>query len=312
MKKRLDFGMPRGFSALAGSAVVFVFSLWLLFGASGLSEITPHAAEVLPTPPPLPPGGFKVENTVTFDASVVFEGSDTPGKADGSGKDAGLRTVKSTTLFTEGLTCDFIEDNGQGEITLLDRAGDVFILIDPACRIQTRLKASEMRRMIDTKRPELAMSKKPFVAFAGKPAFDVSIDETSGEMRFQSSWVDYSVKTHSPDRLEIVESYLDFCDWACYLHCRINPGKLNPLLRLEINRTLRERKRLPDRIAVTNYPDGKKVFAKSEKVESGHLFSLRLSEVDMKRINDAVALTRQFREVPFVDYQVEVSKKVSE
>lgn len=277
--------------------------LWIASGANGVSEVpTPVPPGV--AAPPLPPGGFKVENTVTFEAP---EGS--PERASGSGGNAGLKTVRSTTLFTDGLTCDFIEDAGQGEITLFDRAGNVFILIDPACRIQTRLDASDMRRRIDTKRPELTASKKPFVAFAGKPSFDVSVDETSGEMRLQSPWIDYAVKTHSPDRPEIVDAYLDFCDWACYLNCRINPGSLNPLIRLEVDRLIRERKRLPDQLTVTHYPDGKRLLAKSEKIESAHTYSLRLSEVDLKRINDAVALTRQFRELPFVDYQVEVSKK---
>ncbi|HBT77740.1 MAG TPA: hypothetical protein DEB39_12640 [Planctomycetaceae bacterium] len=236
--------------------------------------------------------GFKVESTL---------------KIGDTGK-----TVGMNTYFTGGKIYDIIDDAGKGEITIFDRAGDVFVLLDPACRIQTRLKASEMREKIDANRIQLLKNKDPFVVFAAKPKFDESIDETTGSMKFQSHWIDYAVETHTAGSPEMVADYFDFCDWYCYLNCRLNPWTINPLIRMEVSRALRELGRLPDKISVTVYPDGKKLLARSEKLESRHRYSLRLSEVDLKDIANAEAFVQQLRVLPFVDYQVEVGKKKPE
>ena len=233
--------------------------------------------------------GFKVENELTVDKNGT--------------------KVKSTTLFSDGIVYDFIDDKGQGEITILDPGGDRFILLDPVYRLQTRLPANEMRRNIEQRRAQLIGHEKPLLAFVAQPTFEVSIDETTGRMRFQSSWADYEIATQTVTNKEMAAVYDDYCLWCCYLNFHINPEIPLSLLRLDVNREVKRQNRLPGRVTATFYPRGKGPLAKSEKFETTHRYIQRLSEFDLKQINVALDMTGRFRNVPFKEYQAEVAKK---
>lgn len=217
--------------------------------------------------------------------------------------------VRMLTLFSDGIVYDFIENEGKGEMTIFEPKSDSFLLLDPVYRIRTRLPASEIREKIEAARPEMLASKKPLAVFAAKPVFELSVDEASGTLKFQCPWVDYEIKTRATEDEGIATAYFDFCDWYSYLNVRLHPGALRPLLRMEVNRILREKKRLPERVLATTWPNGKGFLAKSEKLETTHVFSRRLTEPDLNRITETLALTRHFREVPFEEYQIQVAPK---
>jgi hypothetical protein len=233
--------------------------------------------------------GFKVENELTI----------------------GGVTVKSTTLFSDGIVYNIINDKGTGEITILDPNADRFILLDPVYRLQTRLSVKELQFAAERHRTALLENKQPLLAFVAQPVFDLSIDETTGRMRFQSQWVDYEIATQTVTKKEkeMASEYADYSDLCCYLNFRITPDMLLPLLRLNINQQIRNRNRLPVRVTVTVFPRGKGLLAKSEKLESTHKFVQRISEYDSQKIKEALDMTGRFREVKFEEYQASVAKK---
>lgn len=262
---------------------------------------------IVAVPSCLAQGVLKVVSTV--DIAPDAKGKEAAKKSPAEKESPGKRLFKMTTLFSEGIVYDFIEDAGQGEITIFDADNDLFILLDPSCRIQARFQASKLKERFGQLRTELSQSPSPFLTFAAKARFEESVDDVSGAMRFQSPWIDYALETRTPERPELVDLYFDYCDRIACLNCRINPGDFIPFIRTELNDSLRRHRRLPTRIVRTVYPDGKKLLAKSAKVESNHVYSVRISEYDSRQIAEARAASQKFRLVSFAEYQDEVLKK---
>ena len=215
--------------------------------------------------------------------------------------------VRSTTLFDGTVFYNLIGANG--EITVFDPQKDTFTLLDPELRLQTHLAVSETKRFIDAQRIQLESHKNEFVAFAAKPVFIMEFDEVGGQMALQSSWVDYTLTTKAFPDAATAKAYLDFCDWTCYLNQRITPGLTMPLIRLEVNRILREKSRFPTNIKVSIFPTGKKFLGKEENIQATHELSRRLSEADRQRIARTHELMRTFTVVPFAVYQTKVAEK---
>jgi len=229
--------------------------------------------------------GFRIKTTLRLGGAVV---------------------MRSTTLFDGAVFYDFIEDNG--EIIRFEPSKGVFTLLDPALRVQTHLAATETKQIVDAQRIVLQTSKNEFFAFAAKPVFSMEFDEAAGLMALQSPWIDYSLTTKPLDA-ETARLYFDFCDWACYLNQRMNPGLLTPLIRLEVNRILQEKNRFPESVKVSVFPQGKKFFAKEATFQSTHEFSRRLTDLDRQRIDKALESMRNFPVVPFNEYQAKVNEK---
>ncbi len=217
--------------------------------------------------------------------------------------------IRSTTLFDGAVFYDFIGANG--EITVFDLQNDTFTLIDPALRLQTNLVASETKQIVDAQRIPLQANKNGFIAFSAKPSFTMEFDESGGLMVLQSPWIDYSLTTKAFPDAETARIYFDFCDWSCYLNRRINPGLPTPLIRLEVNRILREKKRFPESMKISVFPKGKKFFAKEETFQTSHEFTRHLSNVDRQRIGSVHEARRTFTVLPFVDYQAKIAEKVA-
>ena len=231
--------------------------------------------------------GFRVENDLRL-------GNDAP--------------TRSTTLFDGAVFYSFIGANG--EITRFDPAKDMFTLIDPALRIQTHIVASETKRIVEAQRRALKVSNNEFLAFAAKPVFTMEFDEVGGLMALQSHWVDYSLTTKAFPDAETARPYFDFCDWACYLSRRINPGQLTQLIRLEVNQILREKNRFPEHIKVSVFPRGKKILGQKTTFQTSHEFTRRLNDQDRQRIDRALESMRTFPVVPFSEYQAKVIEKI--
>ena len=213
--------------------------------------------------------------------------------------------VRSTTLFDGTVFYNLIGTNG--EITVFDPPKDTFTLLDPELRLQTHLAASETKRFVDAQRIQLESHKNEFVAFATKPAF--TMEETASLITLQSPWIDYTLTTKAFPNPEIAKTYLDFCDWTCYLNQRITPGLATPLIRLEVNRVLREKSQFPASMKVSIFPTGKKFLAKEENIRTTHELSRRISEADRQRIARTHELMRTFTVVPFAEYQTKVAEK---
>ena len=214
--------------------------------------------------------------------------------------------VRSTTLFDGAVFYSFIGVNG--EIIRFDPAKDVFTLLDPALRVQTLLVASETQRIVNAKKIPLETHPNGFIAFTAKPAFTMEFDEAAGLMVLQSPWVDYSLMTKAFADTQAAGPYFDFCDWSCYLNQRISPQPIT-LIRLEVNRILREKNRFPEHIKISIFPKGKKFLTKEETIQASHEFSRNLTDGDRQRIAKTLELMRNFPVVPFAEYQSKVAEK---
>ena len=226
--------------------------------------------------------------------------------------DNNVQGVKSTAFLLEGRFYSIIGDNG--EIVEFDLEKRTFTLIDPALRIQTQIDAEETRRRVEQLRQQILNDPNTrtdsFRYFAFKPTFVSEFDAVSGKLALQSNWIDYEIKT-IPFTDPLAGMYYDFCDWVCYLNFRLNPRSSQMLVRLEVNRFLREGQRFAANVTETIYPSGKQRFVRPDRVSSSHDIVRRLGDTDRKRIEQAQEFKRTFPQVSFDEYQRRFAEKLA-
>jgi len=215
------------------------------------------------------------------------------------------KKVTTTTLFSGGLVYDMIGDHG--ETTIFDKASDTFTLIEPALRIQTTVKASELKETVLLQRERmLSQSQSPFFSFAASPKFEETYEVAIGAIRFQSPWMDYQIETMPLSNDAIRLRYYDFCDWYCFLNLRVNPDSTTLFARMEVNRFLQERKRFPTRIQVDVFRKGNfgitGIVATPDVYIGTHQLGTRLIPSDEHRLQRLDEQRKTFRTVSFEEY----------
>lgn len=213
-------------------------------------------------------------------------------------------TISSTTYLLNG--GDFISMIGEnGEITYFDAKNAEMTLLDPRLRLQAKMAADAMKTKVEQWRRKNTESTVPQVAFVARPIFQREFDPVSGRLSLQSSWFHYQITTEPYINEETGNQYYDFCDWSCYLNFRIDDHALpTPLVRLEVNRILRESKLFPKAIVVSYFPKGNQGFRpREEKAKSTHKIVTRRDEADQKRIAKVMEYMKSFTSVPFDVYQ---------
>ena len=225
--------------------------------------------------------------------------------------DSNVQGVKSTALLLEGRFYSMIGDNG--EVVEFDAGKKTFTLMDPSLRIQTQIDAEETRRRVEQLRQQILNDPNArtdsFRYFAFKPTFVSEFDAVSGKLALQSNWIDYEIRT-VPFTDPAAGMYYDFCDWVCYLNFRLNPRSSQMLVRLEVNRLLRERQRFAMNVSEALYPLGKQAFARPDRASSSHDLVRRLGDPDRRRIEQAQEFKRTFPPVPFEEYQRRFAEKM--
>jgi len=226
--------------------------------------------------------------------------------------DSNVQGVKSTAFLLGGKFYSMIGDNG--EIVEFDAETKTFTLIDPALRAQTQIDAEETRKKTEQLREQILHDPNAktdsFRYFTFKPKFDSEFNAASGMLALQSNWIDYEIKT-IPFTDAAAGMYYDFCDWVCYLNFRLNPRSSQMLIRLEVNRLLRENQRFAVRVSESIYIRGKQGFAKPDQVSSSHDMVRRLGDADRKRIEQAQEFKRTFPQVSFDEYQKRFAEKLA-
>ncbi len=223
-------------------------------------------------------------------------------------KDDSEAKVKTTTLFRGGLVYDMIGD--QGETTIFDKLADSFTLLDPTLRIQTKVRASELKDAVLLQREKMRSVTDPFFAFAAFPKFEQAYEQESGLARFQSPWIDYRIETQPLEDNSVRERYYDFCDWYCFLNLRVNPDSTTLFARMEINRFLAEKKRFPKRIHVSVFPNGNSgltgIVAQPDVYVSTSKLGARFVPADEQRLQRIGEQLKTFRSVSFEQYLKEI------
>ena len=226
--------------------------------------------------------------------------------------DNNVQGVKSSVFLLENKFYSMIGDSG--EIVEFDATTRTFTLIDPALRIQTQMDAEETRRGAEQLRQHILNDPNTqadsFRHFAFKPTFASEFDAASGKLALQSHWIDYEIGT-IPFTDPSSGRYYDFCDWVCYLNFRLNPGSAQMLIRLEVNRILREGQRFAVNVSESRYPRGKQGLAKPDRISSSHDIVRRLGDTDRKRIEQAQEFKRTLPQVPFDEYQRRFAEKLA-
>jgi hypothetical protein len=232
---------------------------------------------------------FRIDNEITADKIVV----------------------QSKTYFLENDFLGIIEDNG--EITYYNAAQDSFTLLAPLLRIQTRVSASETKRAVDADLNSIRTTKNETderYKFIANPVFKTELDNKSGQIALQSNWVDYKLTTEIFADDNIAKKYFDSCNLTCYLNYRITTA-YGQLLRLEVNRILRNENRFPKNISVTfYYPKGKKDGKTGQTLNSSHKIIKRLTDEDKNKINNVLNSMNTFRTVKFDEYQKTINKQI--
>jgi len=227
--------------------------------------------------------------------------------------DNSVQGVRSTSFLLEGKFYSMIGENG--EIVEFDAARRTFTLIDPALRIQTQIDAEETRRGVEQLRQRILNDPNTrtdsFRHFAFNPTFVSEFDAVLGKLALQSHWIDYEIRT-IPFTDPSAGMYYDFVDWVCYLNFRLNPGSTQMLIRLEVNRLLREGQRFPVSVSESIYPSGKQPLARPSRASSSHDLVRRLGDADRRRIGQAQEFKRTFPQVPFDEYQRRFAEKLAQ
>lgn len=221
-------------------------------------------------------------------------------------KDDTLITVETSTIFCDGNIFDFIGNNG--EIIIYRQETDSFTILDPIHRIQTKLTNSEIDDFIERITEKLKEKDDKFCNFMIVPVFDCSKND-SGELLFQSKWIDYRIKTLAFDELLHANDYFLFIDAYTRLNIYLNPGTITSFARININEYLKQEKCFPEKFSITVFPKGKIFFGKTIKIESEHKLIRRLTEEDQGKILRALHFEQKFPKTTIGNYQKVIGQK---
>lgn len=211
------------------------------------------------------------------------------------------KTVKSVTIFDDGMVYDFIDDHGQ--ITIYNKSAGTFILLDQSCRIKTLVATATLAEDFVRHKEAFRKSNNPFQNYLAEPFFEENAYEgESGLMYFRSPWVEYRFETVSLDDSVVSEAYYDFCRQFTLLNIRTS-GFPTPMLRNELNPILEQNRRFPGKVNMTLYPLGKVIISRvAIHAESTHTFVRRLQSPDEAKVALANRYREVFREVSLDDY----------
>ena len=209
----------------------------------------------------------------------------------------------SLTIFSDNLVYDILD--GEGEITLFDRAHGRFVLLDPAHRLRTEISVARLHQAMAEIQAWASTQPDPFLRFLAVPKFDLQTVTAAGEMEFASPWATYQVTPLDPAHSDIARAYQDFSNGYCQLNTLINPGARPPFARMIVNDALGQRKLIPREVKLTIQPKQGPTATRTI-IRSQHQFTPRLSEADRQQIVRVEQLVTSFTPVLLDEYQKRV------
>ncbi len=209
----------------------------------------------------------------------------------------------SVTIFSDDMVYDILD--GEGEITVFDRAHSRFVLLDPAHRLRTEISAARLQQALEQLQAWAYVQPDPFLRFLAAPKFDRQGVTAAGEMEFASPWATYLVTPQDPANDEIARAYQDFSNEYCRLNTLINPGARPPFARMIVNDALGQRKLIPREVKLTIRPK-EGLTAKRTTIRSRHQFTPRLTAADHQQIAQAEQFVTSFIPVLLDEYQKRV------
>lgn len=210
----------------------------------------------------------------------------------------GLREPVSAnlTIFVGSEIYDFLQI-GPERVTRYDTATRQFTLTDIRQRVRTTIPADQLVRFVATERGRAIESTNPIVRFAVAPTFQQSFNSENGRLSLRSRFWDYQVDTLTPLNSDCLQQYLEFAD--AYTHLNAVLGAMPPGARLELNRVLTEKGRLPSRIEARIKREDQEV---SQRY-SQHKYIWSVSSRERERIQRWRDELPELRQVTFEKYR---------
>jgi hypothetical protein len=217
--------------------------------------------------------------------------------------DKRTRPVETTTLFAAGRVYDFMQ--APDETIVFDPSQDLIVLLDPNRHMMTQISTGEVSTEISKLREAAQNHKSEAVREAAAAKFSESVDPKTGVLKLTNRWMKYEVETMAPSQPQVARQYAEFADWMAQLNAILNPPT-PPFPRLALNRVLRQRQELPEKITLTITPEEKSPLTwRKEKelvIKSEHTILMALAKEDRERIEEAGRQMHMFQRVSFDEY----------
>lgn len=199
---------------------------------------------------------------------------------------------KTTTLFLDGVVYDFLEKPEQTAVFRKPTGGNVgrFILLNDKERIQTTVTTEDLAGAMSKLKDWASRQTNPFLKFSANPQFDETFDRESGKLVLTSHLETYTVATEPAQHQDSLAEYGGFLDWYTQLNTLLTAGRCPPEPRLKLNDALMRHKALPKTVELKR--DGE------DPLRAEHVFTWRLSQDDLQRIEDVRESLTKNRDVP--------------
>ncbi len=198
---------------------------------------------------------------------------------------------ETTTLFLDGVVYDFLAQPPQVAV-FRKPSGDKpgrFVLLNTKHGFRTELSTDQLAGAMEKLRTWAARQSDPFLKFAAEPRFEESFTPENGKLVLASHLENYSVATAPAEDREAAAEYREFLDWYARLNTLLSAGP-PPEPRLRLNQALARHNAIPLKVELTRAGE-------KEPVRAEHDFTWRLSQDDMKRIDDVRASLAGYRAV---------------
>ena len=210
----------------------------------------------------------------------------------------------SLSLFHQGVAYDYLIDHK--EATLFDPARARIILLDSERRLKCELALVELHSFVNDLRAWASSQKRnPLLQFASQPKFEVSFQEETGELSLKHRLISYRVETVAEESGQATAACKELWDLSSQLNAVMQPGGIPPFVRMELNRELATRGRLPKRVELTIY-DTSPLRRSESTIHSIHKIANRLTESDRRLILNIQTWTADFEQIDFASYRTAV------
>jgi hypothetical protein len=233
----------------------------------------------------------------TYVGSTIAEGFRIETKVfKGEEKEKQQPVSETTTLFLNGAVYDFLKKPEQTAVYRKSTGGKPgqFTLLSDKHSIQTKFTTKEVDGFVSKLRTWAAGKNDAFLKFAANPEFDESFESANGKLVLASRLETYTVTTEAVDHPDDLSEYKEFLDSYARLNAVLSGGQAQPGPRLRLNAALAKHKVIPLRVELTR--DGE------DPMRAEHEFTWRLSQDDLRRIDNVRTSLSSYRDVKNQDF----------
>ena len=203
----------------------------------------------------------------------------------------------NVTIFSDGLIYDFAV-KPDDRVTVLNSEAKRFLLADTRKQTQSSLSVDELIRFVAAQQQAATQSKMDLIRFAASPEFETAYNEKTGQLSLSSDHWDYRVETTPIEDATIGAQYNEFAKWFTQLNALFRP--IPPAVRMELNRELQQRSRLPVRVTVHLKKNGRTTV----RQESRHRLITKLTQRERQMLDNWKDRKAAYLRMPFHEFRL--------